>query len=96
MDFVTHLPRTSRGHDSMWVLLDRLIKSVNFLAMRMTYTLEELCRLYIREIVPFKIIERVGTIAYLLALSPSLSSFHVVFHISMLRKYTPDPTHAVD
>ena len=37
-----------------------------------------------------------GTIAYKLVLPPSLSGFHEVFHVSMLRKYTPDPTHVVD
>ena len=37
-----------------------------------------------------------GTVAYRLALPPSLSSVHEVFHISMLQKYTPDPTHVVD
>ena len=51
MDFVTHLPRTSRRHDAVWVVVDRLTKLAHFLAVRMTFTLEELCRLYIREIV---------------------------------------------
>ena len=51
MDFVTHLPRTSRKHDAIWVIVDRLTKSAHFLVMRMTFTLEEFCRLYIREIV---------------------------------------------
>ena len=51
MNFVTHLPWTSRKHDAMWVIVDRLTKSANFLAVRMTFTLEEFCRLYIREIV---------------------------------------------
>ena len=51
MDFVTHLPWTSRGHDTVWVIVDRLTKSANFLAVRMTFTLEKFCRLYIREIV---------------------------------------------
>ena len=37
-----------------------------------------------------------GTVAYLLALLPSLSGVHEVFHVSMLRKYTPDPAHVVD
>ena len=37
-----------------------------------------------------------GTVAYRLALLPSLSGVHEVFHVSMLRKYTPDPTHVVD
>ena len=51
MDFVTHLPQTSRGHDAVWVIVDRLTKSAHFLAMRMNFTLEAFCRLYIQEIV---------------------------------------------
>ena len=49
-----------------------------------------------RFIGPFEILERVGTIAYRLALPPSMSSVHEVFHVSMLRRYTPDPAHVVD
>ena len=49
-----------------------------------------------RYIGPFKVLERVGTIAYRLALPPHLSGVHEVFHFSMLRKYTPDPAHVVD
>ena len=49
-----------------------------------------------RYIGPFGVLERVGTVAYRLALLPSLSSVHEIFHVSMLRKYTPDPTHIVD
>ena len=52
MDFVTHLPRTPQRHDAVWVTVDRLTKSTHFLAVRMTFTLERFCRLYIREIVP--------------------------------------------
>ena len=51
MDFMTHLPRKPQRHDMVWVIVDRLIKSAYFLAVRMTFTLEEFCRLYIREIV---------------------------------------------
>ena len=51
MDFVTHLPRTQRRHDVVCVIVDWLTKSAHFLAVRMTFTLEELCRLYIREVV---------------------------------------------
>ena len=40
--------------------------------------------------------ERVGTVAYRLALPPSMSGVHEVFHVSMLRRYTPDPAHVVD
>ena len=49
-----------------------------------------------RFIGPFEILERIGTIAYRLALPPSMSGVHEVFHVSILRKYTPDPTHAMD
>ena len=49
-----------------------------------------------RFIGPFKVLERVGTVAYRLALPLSLSGVHAVFHVSMLRKYTSDPTHVVD
>ena len=49
-----------------------------------------------RFIGPFEILERIGTVAYRLALPPSMSGVHEVFHISMLQKYTPDPTHVMD
>ena len=49
-----------------------------------------------RFIGPFEILERVGTVAYLLALPPSMSGVREVFHVFMLRKYTPDPTDVVD
>ena len=49
-----------------------------------------------RFIGPFEILERVGTVAYRLALPPSMSGVHEVFHVSMLRRYTPDPAHVVD
>ena len=51
MYFVTHLPWTLRGHDVVWVIMDRLTKSAHFLAVRMTFTLEEFRKLYIRGIV---------------------------------------------
>ena len=49
-----------------------------------------------RYIGPFEVLERMGAVAYRLALPPILSSVHKVFHVSMLRKYTPDLTHIVD
>ena len=49
-----------------------------------------------RFIGPFEILERVGTVAYQLALPPNMSGVHEVFHVSMLWKYTPDPAHGVD
>ena len=50
MDFVTQLPRTLQRQDAVWVIVDRRTKSAHFLAVRMTFTLEEFYRLYIREI----------------------------------------------
>ena len=49
-----------------------------------------------RYIRPFEVLEMVGIVSYRLELPPSLSSVHDVFHVSMLRKYTPNPTHVVD
>ena len=49
-----------------------------------------------RFIRPFEILERIDTVAYQLALPLSMSGFHEVFHVSILRKYTPDPTHVMD
>ena len=49
-----------------------------------------------RFIGPLEILERMGTVAYRLALRPSMSGVHEVFHVSILRKYTPDPAHVVD
>ena len=51
MDFVTHFPQTQQKHDAVWVIVNRLTKSAHFLAVRMTFSLERFCRLYIREIV---------------------------------------------
>ena len=45
---------------------------------------------------PFEVLEMVGTVAYRLALLPSLSRVHAVFHVFMLRKYNPYLTHVVD
>ena len=49
-----------------------------------------------RFIGPFEILERIDTVVYRLSLPPSMSGVHEVFHVSMLRKYTPDPAHVVD
>ena len=53
-------------------------------------------KLSLRFIRHFEILERVGTVAYRLVLSPNMLCVHEVFHVSMLRKYTPDPAHMVD
>ncbi|GJW85304.1 putative nucleotidyltransferase, ribonuclease H [Tanacetum coccineum] len=51
MDFITKLPRSSSGHDAIWVIVDRLTKLAHFLAIREDYSMEKLARLYIDEIV---------------------------------------------
>ncbi|GKA08895.1 putative reverse transcriptase domain-containing protein [Tanacetum coccineum] len=51
MDFITKLPKTAAGFDSIWVIVDRLTKSAHFLPMRETDSTEKLTRLYMKEIV---------------------------------------------
>ncbi|GKB25494.1 putative reverse transcriptase domain-containing protein [Tanacetum coccineum] len=51
MDFVTKLPKTSIGHDVIWVIVDRLTKLAHFIPIRATDSMETLTRLYIKEIV---------------------------------------------
>ena len=48
---MTHFARTQQRHDAVWVKVNWLTKSVHFIAVRMTFTLEEFCQIYIREIV---------------------------------------------
>ena len=48
---------------------------------------------YIR---PFEVLKRVGTVSYRLALHLNLAGVHAIFYVSMLRKYTPNPTHVVE
>ena len=48
-----------------------------------------------RYVGPFEILQRIGEVAYQLALPPSWSHIHNVFHISMLRKYIMDPSHVI-
>ncbi|GJT66302.1 putative reverse transcriptase domain-containing protein [Tanacetum coccineum] len=51
MDFVTKLPMTSSGHDTIWVIVDRLTKSAHFLPMCEDYKMYRLDRLYLNEII---------------------------------------------
>nr|GEX25020.1 putative reverse transcriptase domain-containing protein [Tanacetum cinerariifolium] len=51
IDFITKLPKTSNGHDTIWVIVDRLTKSAHFIPTRATDSMETLTRLYIKEIV---------------------------------------------
>ncbi|KAL5549867.1 hypothetical protein UlMin_000043 [Ulmus minor] len=200
MDFIVGLPKTTKGHDAIWVIVDRLTKSAHFIPIRMTYSLEQLAELYVQEVVrlhgipksiisdrdarftskspvhwyetgesaitapdfventteavkkiqarietaqsrqksyadkrrrplefevgdsvflkvapfkgvirfgkrgklnprfigPYEVLERVGKVAYRLALPPNLASVHNVFHVSMLKKYVPDTSHVLE
>ncbi|KAJ9544925.1 hypothetical protein OSB04_024632 [Centaurea solstitialis] len=51
MDFVTKLPKTKKGHDSIWVIVDRLTKSAHFLPIKETFSIDRLAQLYVDEIV---------------------------------------------
>nr|GEZ18654.1 retrotransposon protein, putative, Ty3-gypsy subclass [Tanacetum cinerariifolium] len=51
MNFVTKLPKTAAGQDTIWVIVDRLTKSAHFLPMREDDTLEQLTRQYLKEVV---------------------------------------------
>ncbi|GJR47199.1 reverse transcriptase domain-containing protein [Tanacetum coccineum] len=51
MDFITKLPRSKSGNDTIWVIVDRLTKSAHFLAIREDYSTEKLAKIYVDEIV---------------------------------------------
>ena len=51
MDFVSALPRTRERYDSIWVIVDRLTKVAHFIPIKTGYTLEQLAKLYVKEIV---------------------------------------------
>nr|GEY70431.1 putative reverse transcriptase domain-containing protein [Tanacetum cinerariifolium] len=105
MDFVTKLPKTATGQDTIWVIVDRLTKSAHFLPMQEDDTLEKLTRQYLKKVVskhmnpryfgPSKILARVGTIAYRLEILEQLSRVHSTFHISKLKKCMADEPLAI-
>ncbi|GJX90415.1 putative reverse transcriptase domain-containing protein [Tanacetum coccineum] len=51
MDFVTKLPKSSQGYDTIWVIVDRLTKSAIFTPMKETDPLDKLARMYLKEVV---------------------------------------------
>ena len=52
MDFVVGLPKTNKGYDSIWVIVDRLTKTAHFLPVRTSYTAPQYARLFLDRIVP--------------------------------------------
>jgi hypothetical protein len=66
MDFVTRRPRTQKGNDSIWVIIDRLTKVAHFVPVKTTFGGAALARIYLKEIVrlhgiPRKIVSDRGT-----------------------------------
>ena len=51
MDFIVGLPKTSKGYDSIWVIVDRLTKSAHFLPVKTIYTAKQYAQLYMDRIV---------------------------------------------
>jgi hypothetical protein len=51
MDFITKFPRSTSGHDAIWVIVDRLTKSAHFLPIRENFKMERLTRIYLQDIV---------------------------------------------
>ena len=51
MDFIVGLPTTKKGHDSIWVIVDRLTKSAHFIPVKERYRPHHYARLYIAQIV---------------------------------------------
>ena len=64
-------------------------------ANRSSLKLENFSKLAARYCGPFEIIERIGPVAYMIALSASMS-VHNVFHASFLKKYIPNANHVID
>jgi hypothetical protein len=51
MDFVTRLPKSNKGNDVVWVIVDRLTKSALFLPIKMTNLVDKLIRVYMKKVV---------------------------------------------
>ena len=51
IDFVSGLPRSSEGYDSIWVIVDRMAKSAHFLLVKTIDPVRKLAKLYLKEIV---------------------------------------------
>nr|GEX16753.1 retrotransposon protein, putative, Ty3-gypsy subclass [Tanacetum cinerariifolium] len=101
MDFITKLPKSSQDFYTILVIVDRLTKSAHFLPIRENDPLDKLARvvrfdkrgkLNPRYVGPFKVLAKVGKVAYKLELSQELSRVHHTFHVSNLKKcYADEP-----
>ena len=87
MDFVTKLPRTPRGMDTIWVIVDRMTKSTHFIPIQESSSSEKLASLYVNEIVsrhgvPVSIISDTETSVLLLVSGRSFITIWVLRSIS--------------
>ncbi|XP_070032515.1 uncharacterized protein [Nicotiana tomentosiformis] len=82
-----------KAHDVAFMMGERVVLRVS--PMKGVMRFGKKGKLSPRYIDPFEVLERVGEVAYKLAFPPSLSGFHPVFHVSMLRKYYGDPSHVL-
>nr|GEX39832.1 hypothetical protein [Tanacetum cinerariifolium] len=93
MDFVTKLPRTSSGHDIIWVIMDRLTKYAHFLPIREDYKMDRKKEnLAPRFIGPFEITKWIGPVSYRLRPPEELNGVHDTFYVSNLKKFLANPT----
>ncbi|KAA3484216.1 receptor-like protein kinase [Gossypium australe] len=97
MDFVLGLPLFPKKKDPFWVVTDRLMKYAHFTPVRTDYSLDKLAELQAESAVhlAYEIVERIGPMAYRLALPAELEKIHNVFHASMLRRYRLDSSHVI-
>nr|GEV62801.1 putative reverse transcriptase domain-containing protein [Tanacetum cinerariifolium] len=106
MDFVTKLPKTSSGQDTIWVIVDRLTKSVHFLPMKETDSMEKLMRQYLKDVVsrhgvPVSIIsdqDSKFTSYFWQSMNKALeqlSRVYSTFHVSNLKKCFSDEPLAI-
>nr|GEU54320.1 hypothetical protein [Tanacetum cinerariifolium] len=106
MDFITKLPKTSNGHDTIWVIVDRLTKAAHFLPMREDSKMDRLAILYLNEIVarhgiPISIVSDRDSqftsrfwqsMQEALDLLEELNGVHDTFYVSNLQKCLADLT----
>ncbi|GJV17245.1 hypothetical protein Tco_1362568 [Tanacetum coccineum] len=91
MDVVTKLPKTSSGHDTIWFQVgDKVILKVS--PLKGVIHFGKRGKLNPRYIGPFKILAKVGTVAYRLELPEQLSKVHSTFHVLNLKKCLSDET----
>jgi hypothetical protein len=58
MDFIVGLPRTSRGYNSIWIIVDRLTKSAHFILVSITYRVKQYAEIYVSHIVCYHAIPK--------------------------------------